>query len=64
MTELLEVLMCRDNLTESEAMEVIECLVQSVMDGEDPEDVLYEEGLEPDYLFDLLEYVEDYDRQF
>lgn len=35
--------------------EIIESMVQSVNEGEDPEEVLYGEGLEPDYVMDLLE---------
>lgn len=35
--------------------ETIQYMVDSVIEGRDPEEVLYEEGLEPDYVFDLLE---------
>lgn len=40
--------------TLQEAEEVYNTMVERVFDGEDPEEVLYEEGLEPDYVFDLL----------
>ena len=33
---------------------IIEEMVEQVNFGEDPEDVLHEEGLEPDYVIDLL----------
>jgi len=56
MSTLKEVLMMRDNLTADEAMEQIQGAVDRVNEGDDPEDVLYEEfGLEPDYVFDLIE---------
>ena len=38
----------------SEALTVWEDMRQEVASGEDPEEVLYFEGLEPDYVFDLL----------
>jgi hypothetical protein len=39
----------------TEAREIIQEMRARVMEGEDPEEVLYEEGLEPDYVFDLLD---------
>jgi len=55
MTELMQVLMKRDGLTEEEADELILAAKALVADGEDPEEVLESEfGLEPDYLFDLI----------
>jgi len=57
MTELKRILMERDELTSKEADELISQARQMILDGEDAEEVLYEEfGLEPDYLFDLLEF--------
>ena len=54
---LISVLMYRDGLNRTEAVEQIEEAASLVLLGEDPEEVLYEEfGLEPDYVFDLLEY--------
>lgn len=35
--------------------DIIADMVAAVEAGEDPEDVLYSEGLEPDYVFDLLD---------
>ena len=57
MESLKEVLMRRDGLTRREAAEAIAEARERVLGGgEDPEEVLAEEfGLEPDYVFDLLE---------
>lgn len=54
MTELMKVLMERDELSMAEAAERIKELKQQVANGEDPEDVLYDIELEPDYSLDLL----------
>lgn len=58
MTSLKQVLMERDELTSKEADELIaEARRMILEDGEDPGEVLYEEfGLEPDYIFDLLDF--------
>lgn len=55
MSELLEVFKVRDGMTEAEALFEIEDMKGRVLEGENPEDVLYEYGLEPDYVLDLLE---------
>jgi len=55
MSELKRVLMNRDNLSSKEAEEIIKEMKQRVEEGENPEDLLYEHGLEPDYVFDLLQ---------
>jgi hypothetical protein len=56
MTELMKTLIIRDKLTQAEAADAIaEARRRIYEDGEDPEEVLYEEfGLEPDYVFDLI----------
>ncbi len=55
MTDLKKTIMLRDNLTADEAEEMIAAARARVYDGEDPEEILYEDfGLEPDYMFDLL----------
>lgn len=54
MKSLLETIMERDELTKSEAQELINEMNERMHEGEDPEELLYEIGLEPDYLFDLL----------
>lgn len=56
---LLETLMDRDDLTESEAMDIINEMIDRVFDGEDPEDVLDDYDLEPDYVLDLIDYASD-----
>ena len=54
---LISVLMYRDGLNRTEAVEQIQEAASLVLLGEDPKEVLYEEfGLELDYVFDLLEY--------
>ena len=54
MSELKTILMRRDGLTAEEADELIEEAREDVQNGCDPEEVLYELGLEPDFIFDLL----------
>lgn len=55
MTALKQILIQRDNMTEDEADALIKEARERVTDGENPEEILYEEfGLEPDYIFDLL----------
>ena len=51
---LKQVLMNRDNLTNSEAEESISEMRERMFQGEDPEELLEEIGLEPDYVFDLI----------
>ncbi len=49
------VLMERDGYSESDARQAVQDARERVRDGEDPEEILYEEfGLEPDYVLDLL----------
>ncbi len=57
MESLKQVLMRRDRLTSREADAAIADAADLVFnEGADPEEVLREEfGLEPDYVFDLLE---------
>jgi len=55
MSELRNILMQRDNLTEDEANKAINAARSLVAEGADPEEILHDEfGLEPDYIFDLL----------
>lgn len=43
------------DLSKDEAKEIIEEMRKRVHeDNEDPEEVLHEEGLEPDYILDLI----------
>jgi len=53
---LKQILIKRDNLTPAEAEELIQEARERVHEGEDPENILHNEfGLEPDYIFDLLD---------
>lgn len=54
MSELIQIFMERDGMSRSEAKELLEDMRSEVADGADPEDVLYENGLEPDYIFELI----------
>lgn len=51
---LLQAIMAVDSCCEEEAKVIQQELVQAVIDGEDPEQVLHDFGLEPDYVIDLL----------
>ena len=57
MTESLkQVIMRRDNLSSSDADELIGEAKQAVRDGGDPEEILHDDfGLEPDYIWDLID---------
>ena len=50
---LLEALMHQGH-SRKEALEIMDSMVEAVHDGADPEEVLYLEGLEPDYVIDLI----------
>jgi hypothetical protein len=52
--ELIDAYIKRDGISEEEAEEIVAELRARVWDGENPEDVLYEEGFEPDYVMDLI----------
>lgn len=53
MSELSKALISRGDSPE-EVLELIADMRRRVRAGEDPAEVLYDEGLEPDYVFDLL----------
>ena len=56
METLKQVLMRRDNLSAYEADDLIEEAREAIREGADPEEVLAQDfGLEPDYIFDLIE---------
>lgn len=40
-------------------IEILEDMSLSVLDGENPEEVLYRYGLEPDYVFELVDYAQN-----
>ena len=52
---LLTALMRSQDFTKQEAMDELNEMKERVFEGEDPEEILYEYGLEPDYVFDLLD---------
>ena len=52
---LQQIFMRRDNMTKEDAIALIEDMRHEVFAGADPEEVLYAEGLEPDYIFDLID---------
>lgn len=52
--KLIDVLIQREKGDEVAAQHVFDEMLERVQNGEDPEEVLYEEGLEPDYVMDLL----------
>ena len=58
MSESLKtVIMRRDRLSADEAQELIDDAKASVAEGADPEEILLNDfGLEPDYIFDLLDF--------
>ena len=47
---LLQAIMHQDDVSITEAQELIDEMKERVLDGEDPEIILYEEGYEPDYI--------------
>ena len=52
---LSSILISRDGMSPAEAAEFIAEAKERVRNGEDPEEILYEDfGLEPDYIFELI----------
>jgi hypothetical protein len=54
LTDLHKALMSRDGLSGEEAEEVIKEWREEVWNGSNPEELLFENGFEPDYVFDIL----------
>jgi hypothetical protein len=54
METLKDTLMMRNELSSEEADEIIEEMKGRIAEGDDPEEILLEEGLEFDYVFDLI----------
>jgi len=52
--KLIQALMQRDNISADDAQDIIDEMKEQVLAGEDPEEVLFNEGFEPDYIFDIL----------
>ena len=54
-SDLHKAIMQRDQCTEEEAHQLVKGMAEAVLFyNEDPEEVLHNEGFEPDYVFDLL----------
>ena len=53
-TQLHHALISRHDITLEEASNMIKAMHDEVISGRDPEDILYDEGLKADYVFDLL----------
>ena len=51
---LQQAIMNRDDSTQEEAEQRISEMRALVDAGDDPEEVLHNEGFEPDYIFDLI----------
>ena len=51
---LNQALMEAQGLSEDEAKHAIKEMKIQIINGEDPEEVLYDNGLEPDYIFEIL----------
>ena len=54
MSELKNALMSGQGLSADEADKAIEEMREAVYEGEDPEELLYDYGMEPDYIFDII----------
>lgn len=55
MSDLRAALLAQNDGDEVATDEDLADMVDQCHDGLDPEDVLYDYGLEPDYVFDLIE---------
>lgn len=63
MTQIEQILIERDGLTQREASRLLETMKHRVSRGEDPEEVLYEQELELDYFEELLDDLVDEDAE-
>jgi hypothetical protein len=54
MSELKKALMSGQDMSADEADEAIEEMREQVLQGANPEEVLHDIGLEPDYVFDII----------
>lgn len=54
MDSLQEILIKRDGYSQEDAVREIAGMRERVIEGENPETLLFEIGLEPDYIFDLI----------
>lgn len=51
---IVSILMRSQHMTQREARDLFEDMRQRVRAGDDPEEVLHEEGIEPDFVDQLL----------
>jgi len=54
MNRVVGILMARDGKTEQEAIDDVVEMRNMITEGSDPEEVLSDWGLEPDYVFDII----------
>jgi hypothetical protein len=54
MNEIIHILMERDEYTRTEAEETFYSMCERVVDGENPEEILEEYELEPDYVEEII----------
>lgn len=54
MNDVIHILITRDDYSRTEAEEVFYSMCERVVDGENPEDILEEYELEPDYVMDII----------
>lgn len=54
-TELFKAMISSGRYLRDDALETIQQMRDNVADGENPEDVLNEEGFEPDYIYDIID---------
>ena len=51
---IVDILVQRDGMIRGDAENELADMRERVMQGEDPEEILYEIGLEPDYILDII----------
>lgn len=55
-TELFRAMQqCGRYSDDEDIIETIEFMREQVADGEDPEELLHDEGFEPDFIFDIVD---------
>lgn len=51
---IVSTLMSGQGMTQEEAVDAKAEMRRAVLQGQNPEEVLYENGLEPDYIFEIM----------
>ena len=54
LTDLHLAIMNRDDCSKETANHLVKEMRSELISGRDPEEILFDEGFEPDYVFDLL----------